>query len=190
MKKSEDRRKWIESMIRDWVNTSPENTLGNVANDKAWDEPLVGFSRGDDPYWESFKEHVGPFHWTPAEAFMMAFPNGNMPRKGSRGELGSSPDEGHEDGNPQRKDLPAGELGQGPVLRGGGEREAPPVHPGGIEERGHPGRGAHAAAPVVADGFGSSSSLPRSGPSATPPSSRGWGPSGSPTASSRPGERP
>ena len=75
---SKDKATWITELIRDWVNTSPENTLQNKANDKAWDDPLVGFSRGDDPYWESFKEHVGPFHWTPAEAFMMAFPNGNI----------------------------------------------------------------------------------------------------------------
>lgn len=69
---------WIAALIREWVNTSPENTLGNEARDRAWDDPLVGFSRGDDACWESFKEHVGPFHWTPAEAFMLAFPNGGV----------------------------------------------------------------------------------------------------------------
>ena len=79
MKKSADRGKWLESIIRDWVNTSLENTLQNKANDKAWDDPLVGFSRGDDAYWESFKEHVGPFHWTPAEAFEKAFPDSRVP---------------------------------------------------------------------------------------------------------------
>ncbi|NPV04907.1 MAG: epoxyqueuosine reductase [Syntrophaceae bacterium] len=74
--RSKGRAEWITALIRDWVNTSPENTLGNEAGDRAWDDPLVGFSRGDDPYWESFKEHVGPFHWTPAEAFAQAFPGG------------------------------------------------------------------------------------------------------------------
>ena len=73
---------WITEMVRDWVNTSPENTLENAAHEKAWDDPLVGFSRGDDAYWESFKEHVGPFHWTPAEAFEKAFPGiGIAPHK-------------------------------------------------------------------------------------------------------------
>lgn len=76
--KSKGPAEWITAMIRDWVNTSPENTLGNEARDRAWDDPLIGFSRGDDAYWESFKEHVGPFHWTPAEAFMLAFPNGGV----------------------------------------------------------------------------------------------------------------
>lgn len=65
---------WVTSLIRDWVNTSPENTLENAVGDKAWSDPLVGFSSGEDPYWESYKEHVGPFHWTPAEAFEKAFP--------------------------------------------------------------------------------------------------------------------
>lgn len=79
LEKGNDIAEWITKIIKDWVNTSPENTLANVANDKAWDDPLVGFSRGDDAYWESFKEHVGPFHWTPVEAFMTAFSSGNVP---------------------------------------------------------------------------------------------------------------
>ena len=73
-----DNASWIAGMIREWVNTSPENTLANAANDKAWDDPLVGFSRGDDPYWESFKDHVGPFHWTPVEAFEKEFPGSGV----------------------------------------------------------------------------------------------------------------
>ena len=69
-----DPSSWITEMIRKWVDISPENTIANTAHDKAWDDPLVGFSKGDDAYWESFKEHVGPFHWTPEEAFDKAFP--------------------------------------------------------------------------------------------------------------------
>jgi len=74
--RSKDRAAWITALIRNWVSTAPENTLGKTAREPAWDDPLVGFARGDDPYWESFKEHVGPFHWTPAEAFALAFPGG------------------------------------------------------------------------------------------------------------------
>lgn len=66
---------WIESVIRDFVETSPENTLKNAANDRAFDAPLVGFSSGADPLYLDFKTHVGEFHWTPAEAFAMAFPS-------------------------------------------------------------------------------------------------------------------
>jgi epoxyqueuosine reductase len=77
-KNPKDSSEWVTGIIREWVNTSPENTLGNAANDRAWDDPLVGFSRGDDAYWESFREHVGPFHWTPEEAFEKAYPGSRV----------------------------------------------------------------------------------------------------------------
>jgi epoxyqueuosine reductase len=65
---------WVSSLIRDFTATSPLNSLKNPANEKAWDEPLVGFSRGDDPLWALYKEKVGPFHWTPLEIFQQTFP--------------------------------------------------------------------------------------------------------------------
>lgn len=65
---------WLSSLIKDFTATSPLNSLKNASNDKAWDEPLVGFSRGDDPLWTVFKDKVGPFHWTPLEIFDLTFP--------------------------------------------------------------------------------------------------------------------
>jgi epoxyqueuosine reductase QueG len=65
----------IETMIKDFIRQSPENTLKNAANEKAWADPLVGFSRGDDPLYQDFKEHVGAFHWTPLEIFTKTFPD-------------------------------------------------------------------------------------------------------------------
>ncbi|KPK87242.1 MAG: 4Fe-4S ferredoxin, partial [Deltaproteobacteria bacterium SM23_61] len=57
------------------MNRSPENTLKNPTDEKAWDDPLVGFSSGEDPLYQQYKEkYIGPFHWTPAEVFQMAFP--------------------------------------------------------------------------------------------------------------------
>ncbi|MBF0564978.1 MAG: epoxyqueuosine reductase [Nitrospirae bacterium] len=73
----------LETVIKDFICQSPENTLKNTANDKAFDAPLVGFSRGDDPIYEAFKEHVGPFHWTPLELFNLTFPQ----MKAGAGEL-------------------------------------------------------------------------------------------------------
>ncbi len=35
---------------------------------------MLGFSSGADPIYESYKEHVGQFHFTPAEIFHLAFP--------------------------------------------------------------------------------------------------------------------
>ena len=76
--KKKDPAKWVESIIKDFINRSPENTLKNPADEKAWADPLVGFSRGDDPIYQSYKEHVGPFHWTPLELFNLIFPQSKV----------------------------------------------------------------------------------------------------------------
>ncbi|NWF56918.1 MAG: epoxyqueuosine reductase [Syntrophaceae bacterium] len=73
-RKTKDPAKWVEGIIKDFINTSPENTLKNPANDKAWADPLVGFSAGNDSLYQAYKEeYVGPFHWTPLELFRQAF---------------------------------------------------------------------------------------------------------------------
>jgi epoxyqueuosine reductase len=64
----------ITSLIADYVAKSPTNSIRNAANEKAWDEPLVGFSRGDDPIYQFFKEDIGSFYWTPLEIFNLTFP--------------------------------------------------------------------------------------------------------------------
>ncbi len=66
---------WIKSIITRFIETSPDNSLQNEENDKAFDPALVGFSSGGDPLYEEFKTHVGPFHWTPVEVFALAFPD-------------------------------------------------------------------------------------------------------------------
>lgn len=66
---------WLETAINDFINNSPENTLQNTENEKAWADPLVGFSRGDDPLYEDYKDMIGAFHWTPAEIFNKTFPD-------------------------------------------------------------------------------------------------------------------
>ncbi|MDH7500375.1 MAG: twin-arginine translocation signal domain-containing protein [candidate division NC10 bacterium] len=70
----EDPAVWIDSVVREFTLHSPLNSLQNAQKEKAWDEPLVGFSRGDDPLYQAYKEHVGPFHWTPLEAFQLDLP--------------------------------------------------------------------------------------------------------------------
>jgi epoxyqueuosine reductase QueG len=64
---------WIETIIKDFIDHSPENTLKNENNDKAFETPLVGFSRGDDPLYEAYKDHIGPFILTPWEIFALTF---------------------------------------------------------------------------------------------------------------------
>ncbi|UCE34292.1 MAG: epoxyqueuosine reductase, partial [Deltaproteobacteria bacterium] len=74
-KKDGDIGKWLESIVQDFVDTSPDNTLKNSENEKAWADPLVGFSRGDDPLYEDYKDMIGPFHWAPWEIFNKTFPD-------------------------------------------------------------------------------------------------------------------
>jgi epoxyqueuosine reductase len=64
----------ITSLIVDYTAKSPNNSIKNAANEKAWDEPLVGFSRGDDPLYQFYMEDIGSFYWTPLEIFQLSFP--------------------------------------------------------------------------------------------------------------------
>jgi len=60
---------WIKGLIRDFITTSPHNTMRNETEEPAWDGALVGFASGADPIWQQYKEYVGAFHWTPWEVF-------------------------------------------------------------------------------------------------------------------------
>ncbi len=60
---------WITSIIKQFIAESPENTLKDEKNEKAWDEPIVGFSNGGDPLYQFFKDDIGQFYLTPSEAF-------------------------------------------------------------------------------------------------------------------------
>ena len=60
---------WITGLIRDFITSSPLNTMQDQAGEKAWDHALVGFASGADPIWQQYKEYVGAFHWTPWEVF-------------------------------------------------------------------------------------------------------------------------
>jgi epoxyqueuosine reductase QueG len=70
-----DPAEWISNIIVDHVVHSPENSLQNKSNDKAFEEPLIGFAGGNDPLFDDYKQHVGPFHWTPLEIFALTFPD-------------------------------------------------------------------------------------------------------------------
>lgn len=70
----EDLEALVREIIQKFILHSGENRLGGPFEEPAWDEPLIGFARGGDPLFEEFKEHVGPFHMTPLEAFQSIFP--------------------------------------------------------------------------------------------------------------------
>jgi epoxyqueuosine reductase QueG len=74
MDKIRDLSKLIENNIKSYINNSSNNSLGDKFNEKAISEPLVGFSKGSDPYYEKFKVDIGDFYWTPLEAFKKVYP--------------------------------------------------------------------------------------------------------------------
>jgi len=65
--------RWIEKGIKDFAS-SGENSLRNENNEIAWGEPLIGFSRGDDPLYAQLKRMIGDFYWEPVEIFRLSFP--------------------------------------------------------------------------------------------------------------------
>ena len=68
-----DQGLWMKSAITEFC-AGGANSLQNRFGDPAFELPLVGFSAGEDPLYAAYKEHVGPDHWTPLEAFRLAFP--------------------------------------------------------------------------------------------------------------------
>jgi ferredoxin len=69
-----DLKTWVEGIVRRFVNESPENSLMDEVGERAWADPLVGFSSGADPLYGFYKEDIGPFFMTPEEWFKAAFP--------------------------------------------------------------------------------------------------------------------
>lgn len=66
----------VEQLINDVYDSLENNNFATLGNKMApmWDRPLVGYAAGDDPYFNFLKEHIGPFHWSPAEAFQIKYP--------------------------------------------------------------------------------------------------------------------
>ncbi len=65
---------WIERVIGAFCTTEL-NSLHMPTGEPAWGEPLVGYASGDDPLFAQVKKDIGPFYWTPLDAFRMAHPD-------------------------------------------------------------------------------------------------------------------
>lgn len=70
----DDLSDWIKEIIKRFA-ASPENSLRNSSNEAAWADPLVGFSRGNDPLYHEIKALIGTFYWDPLDIFGAAFPD-------------------------------------------------------------------------------------------------------------------
>jgi len=63
---------YVIKTIKDFVLASPANRLPSFNNEPIFDEPLIGFARGDDPIFEEYKRTADSLHLTPQEAFNSA----------------------------------------------------------------------------------------------------------------------
>ena len=67
-------KKAVETIVTDFIKTSPDNSLKMKTQEPAWEEVIFGYSAGEDPVYDSFKEYVGETCYTPAEIFNLTFP--------------------------------------------------------------------------------------------------------------------
>jgi len=65
---------WLAETIREFCLTSLENSMHNGKDEWALDEPLVGFSNGNDPLYEFLKNDIGTPFMMPVEIFERSFP--------------------------------------------------------------------------------------------------------------------
>jgi epoxyqueuosine reductase QueG len=72
---------WIDQIVKNFINESPENSLKNKDNDRAWAEPLIGFSNGADPIYNFYREDIGEFYKLPNDFFSHTFPNSSTKPK-------------------------------------------------------------------------------------------------------------
>lgn len=74
MMDSTELRALAERTVREIVMTSPLNSLKGF-DERSWGKPIVGFAAGSDPLFESYKELIGDFYWTPSEVMQLAYPD-------------------------------------------------------------------------------------------------------------------
>lgn len=66
----------IIKIIEEAVAQSPHNSFHMIGTPEKpmWERPIVGFARGDDPYFAYYKAEIGGFYWLPKEVFKLHFP--------------------------------------------------------------------------------------------------------------------
>lgn len=66
----------IEQIINDGYDSLEKNNFStlNKPGVPMWERPLIGVAAGEDPYYDFLKEHIGPFHWSPADVFQLKYP--------------------------------------------------------------------------------------------------------------------
>jgi epoxyqueuosine reductase QueG len=75
MKSFPAQTKYIEDIVRTFWDSAPENSIHLENAEKVWDHPILGIAAGDDKWFMRLKKMIGPFFWTPLEAYSQAFPH-------------------------------------------------------------------------------------------------------------------
>ena len=71
---------WFIETIRDKIANHPYGSLEYpFYGERIFDEPLVGFIRGDDPLLSEYKKIIGPHHFTPDEIMKWQAENNGVP---------------------------------------------------------------------------------------------------------------
>jgi epoxyqueuosine reductase QueG len=68
----------IEDTIGEFCRTSPDNDMRTEENERAVDDPLVGFSGGGDSLYLDLQKDIGQPCMTPAEIFEKSFPGSHV----------------------------------------------------------------------------------------------------------------
>ena len=69
----------IAADIYTWMEDFANNALTPESDLPAFDRPVIGCARGNDPLFSFLKEDIGPdFYWTPVDAFKAAFPDAEV----------------------------------------------------------------------------------------------------------------
>lgn len=66
----------IKNEIKRYFRESKENWFGEI-NDNYFDEPIIKFADSEDPLFKEYKKIIGDHHFTPKEAFELAFGEGS-----------------------------------------------------------------------------------------------------------------
>ena len=70
-----DKEERTRAVICEYLGDRINNRIAPDRSEPAYDPPLVGFARGDDPIFETLKQQIGPFYWTPDFIFSQTFPD-------------------------------------------------------------------------------------------------------------------
>jgi epoxyqueuosine reductase len=63
---------WIQNMIIEFFQSN-ENNNGYHANEKIFDNPIIGFANGNDSIFQEYKDDIGSFYLTPLELFKLYY---------------------------------------------------------------------------------------------------------------------